>query len=94
MNEEREQIKRYSEEMVEIRLKEMRESNQKYGNACNTVRELSLKANKVLQALSEEQRKILLDYEDSRMIMERAESMGLYCAGIKDGFRLCRYFET
>lgn len=89
----KEKAGRFVEDMIDIRLEEIQETDEAYQDVALSVAEVLKDVYETMEQLDESQREILSDYEQRKDIMEREKGRCLYLAGVKDGVRLAKYLE-
>ena len=89
----KEKAGRFIEDMIDIHLEQMEETDEAYQVVLQDLKEIEDNAKAVMEQLDKTQQKLLSDYDECKHIVEREKGRCLYLAGVKDGVRLAKYLE-
>lgn len=89
----KERAGRFVEDTIDIHLQEIKVTDEAYKVVLQDFEEIVNDAKAVMEQLDKKQRKLLLDYDERKHIVEQEKGRCLYLAGVKDGVRLAKYLE-
>lgn len=87
-------IQQFQDEVIEAHLRKLRAENEKYQEIGANLLRLSEEVQTHMNTLSESQKKVLMDYSDTRGDQEYENYQYLYLAGMKDAVRILQYLEV
>lgn len=83
-------VKEFIDEITEMHLSELRATDEEYQCTNRELIRLSEKVQRLMNALSEEQRRTFMDYSNLRSQQEAANSAYLYWSGLLDAVVLLK----
>ncbi len=89
-----ETVQQFIDEITECHLEKLRAEDEKYQEMRADLLKLSKEVRTHINTLSESQKKVLMDYSDTRGNQEYANCQYLYLAGVKDAVRVLKFLKV
>ena len=89
-----ETVQQFMDEIMECHLRKLRAEDEKYQKIGADLLRLSEEVQTHMNTFSESQKKVLMDYSDTRGDQGYANYQYLYLAGVKDSVHLLKFLEV